>query len=137
MKHSALRGLLKTWNEGWFAAIKEMAAARLSVPAGASDDDAVREANLADDYRCCCGKFNGDELFPDEIRHSPSGVSIAVGAILDDQSHPEADLPVIVAVGINYWQFRNSATPWVQASWRTTRMRPALDTAMEPLVAEG
>lgn len=70
-------------------------------------------------------------FFPGEIQHGTT--SVAVGAVIDDTVFSDDDLPVVVAVGINYWQFGKNSQPWVKQGWRATKMRRRLDEAMRML----
>ena len=97
------------------------------------DDSGARAYRLIEADPCHCGHATRLHQFPDQLKHSNSGQSLAVGAVLDNATLNQ-DLPVVVAVGINYMQFDTTKSKVaLPANFAATRMWWPLGLVLERL----
>jgi hypothetical protein len=133
MTTSTLQRILNEWNCHIFAALAAKYGKQATVPADGGQGLAIYDLV---DGACHCGKSTGIDQFPEQLIETTSGKSVAVGAVLDSvTANFEADLPVVVAVGINYGQFGSSMPHFgvVPPNWSSTGMRPRLNAVIKQL----
>lgn len=136
MKRSTLVKVVEEWNNEWFAALSEAHGSVKFDDVSGGDDGSTRRCRLTPGERSWCGTLAGD-FDVAQIQEPGSGISVATGAVIDSGTEQGADdLPVIVAVGMNYWQFGIASSHWPLPGWRKTGMRPRLDNALQFLAKE-
>src|ERR1035437_2612141 len=130
-----LQDLLNSWNQGSFESLER----RLGISRKASckiDLSCGTQVYQLPERECHCGRATRLQEFPNQLRHSRSGESLAVGAVLDEATKGSAaDLDVVVAVGINYSQF-GASVPYAipdPDDWAKTRMWRRLGHVLQRL----
>jgi hypothetical protein len=120
MTAQELKKIIDKWNKDSLKSLEE----HLRIKAKEFDDSGARVYESIEDRSCYCGGATGLCRFPDQLKHSVSGESLAVGAVLDNATLSQnQDLPVVVAIGINYTQFDSSKSKVVlPQSWADTQM---------------
>lgn len=135
MTAKELKGLLDSWNQESFGSLERRLGIHPDVSITNDLNCGAHVYQLAE-RKCHCGSATRLQEFPSQLRHSRSGESLAVGAVLDEATeNSTADLDVVVAVGINYGQF-DASVPYAipdPSDWAKTRMWRRLGLVLQRL----
>lgn len=132
MKFDNLQEIINEWNREQFQSLGERLCIETDEDYPDSDARIYRTGPV--DRSCHCGTATGLDSFPEQLIHPGSKEAMAVGAVLDEQTVGR-DLPVAVAVGINYGQFyAGSPGAMLNAgTWRQTGMWKRLELVLKKL----
>lgn len=129
IKYSDLEEIIGEWNCKWFEALARAHGINFKLIEGLHG------------HTRAAPRFTGelsDSLAEIEIAPSQSKHAVAVGAIIDDEGCREGapELPVVVAIGINYWQISGGKLPL--KDWTKTGMKKRIsDILKNDLIIEG